>query len=231
MGFVVAGEKTVRLSRRRLVGFALLGSLAAFCKEKPPDALAGDGVAAQAARDVAPFSRLSVGSRIDAEITIGKASRLELEGDKNLLSHVVSRSENGTLTLDTDVKVKPAMRLRARISVPRLDAVSAFGGATVDIRGLAAEKFEAVVKRAAKVNAAGSAQTLVLEGYEAATLDFQKVPASSATVRLERAARADVGYVEKLDVKLLGSTVLRYEGTPEIKKLIQPPSRLVRRDQ
>jgi hypothetical protein len=190
-----------------------LGSLAAFCKEKPPEALAGNSVATQAARDVPP------------------ASRLELEGDQNLLSHVVSRSENGTLTLDTDVKVKPSMTLRARIGVPRLDAVSATGGAVVDIRGLAAEKFEATVKGGAKVSAAGSAQSVVFEGHDAGTLDFQKVSASSATVRLQRAARAELGYVEKLDVKLAGASMVVYEGTPDIKKEIQHPSSLIRRDQ
>jgi hypothetical protein len=208
-----------------------LGSLAAFCKEKPPEALAGNSVATQAARDVPPFSRLAVSSKITAEISIGKASRLELEGDQNLLSHVVSRSENGTLTLDTDVKVKPSMTLRARIGVPRLDAVSATGGAVVDIRGLAAEKFEATVKGGAKVSAAGSAQSVVFEGHDAGTLDFQKVSASSATVRLQRAARAELGYVEKLDVKLAGASMVVYEGTPDIKKEIQHPSSLIRRDQ
>jgi hypothetical protein len=228
---VLAGEKTVRLFRRRLVAFVLLGLATAFCKEKPPEVLAGDGVHVNASRDVAPFSRVSVGSRIHAEIAIGKPSKLELEGDRNLVALVTSHSENGTLTLNTPKKVEPAMPLRARISVPSLDSAHATNGGVVDIRGLAADKFEARVERAGKVNAKGSAQTLVLEGKGAGAFDFKNVAASSATVRLELAATAQLGYLEKLDVKLRGGTFVHYEGTPEIKKDIQPPSRLIKRDQ
>ena len=41
--------------------------------------------------------------------------RLELEGDRNLLADVTSRSENGTLTLKPTGPINPSMTLRARI--------------------------------------------------------------------------------------------------------------------
>ncbi len=221
----------MRVIGRRRIAFLLVGLLLASCKEKPPEVLAGDGVPTKATRDVAGFSRISVSSKIQAEVTIGTASRLELEGDRNIVPHVTSRLANGTLTLDTDVKVKPSMALRARISVPRLDFAHATFGGVVTIQGLAAQKFETRVERAGKVNAKGSAQTLVLDGKDVGAIDFTKVTASSATVRLERAARADLGYLEKLDLTMSGATVLTYEGTPELKKAIQPPARLIQRDQ
>src|SRR5688500_16250308 len=136
------------------------------CEKKPPDALQGSGVSAGAERDVAPYSRLAVGSRIEAEVTIGKASRLELHGDRNLLPHVTSGAENGLLTLDTDEKIKPSMRLRARISVPRLDLVSGTKGARIDVQGLAADTFEAHATDGAKLSAAGTAKALVLKGHQ-----------------------------------------------------------------
>jgi hypothetical protein len=230
--FVVAGEKTVRLFRRRLVALLLVGFATAFCKEKPPpEVLTGDGVAAKDSREVAPFSRISVGSKFYVEISVGKPSRLELEGDKNLLSHVTSRSVNGTLTLDTDVKVKPAMKLRARVGASNLDSAHATGAAVVDIQGLTADKFEARTDRAGKVIARGSAKTFVLEGKDAGSFDFTNVPASSATVRLERGSRAELGYLEVLDVTLSGAALATYVGTPEIKKAIHRPARLIRRDE
>ena len=221
----------MRLSRRRLVACARLGSLAVFCKEKPPSARAGDGGATTISRDVAPFSRISVGSKILAEITIGTASRLELEGDRNLVAVVTSRSENGTLTLKPTGPIRPSMTLRARISVPSLDSAHATGAAVIDIQGLAAEKFEARTERAGKVQAQGAAKALVLDGKDAGAFDFRKVAASSATVRLERGARAELGYLENLDVTLSGAAMALYEGTPEIKKSIKHPARLIRRDQ
>jgi hypothetical protein len=164
-------------------------------------------------------------------VTVGKASKLELRGDRNLLPLVTSRSENGLLTLDIDKKIKPSMRLHARIGVPRLDSASGTKAARIDIRGLAADTFEARAIDGAKMSAAGTARALVLRGAGAGLLDFRGVTAASATLVLERAARAELGYLEKLDVKLLGANIVSYEGTPEIKKEVKHPSRLVRRDQ
>jgi len=207
----------------------MLGIALVACeKKKPPDALEGNGVAATVERDVAPFSRLAVGSRIELEVTIGKASRLELNGDGNLLPHVTSRSENGLLTLDTDKRVKPSMRLRARISVPRLDSASGTKVARIDIQGLAADTFEAHATDVAKLSAAGTAKALVLKGAVAGSLDFSKVSAASATVRLEKAASVRLGYLEELDVATKGATRVSYVGDPKIKKDIEKPGRLIR---
>jgi hypothetical protein len=207
-----------------MFGIAIVGCE----KKKPADTLEGNGVSAAASRDIAPFSRLAVGSRVEAEVTIGKASRLELHGDGNLLPHVTSRSENGLLTLDTDEKVKPSMRLRARISVPRLDLVSGTKGARIDVQGLAADTFEAHATDGAKLSAAGTAKALVLKGHQAGSLDFSKVSAASATVRLERAATARLGYLENLEVDIQDATRVFYVGEPKIKEDVRKPARLIR---
>ena len=197
-------------------------------KKKPSDTVEGNGVSASAERDVAPFSRVAVSSRIELEVAVGKASRLELRGDGNLLPLVTSRSENGLLTLDVGKKIKPSMRLHARISVPRLDSASATKIARIDIQGLAADTFEASVTDVAKLSAAGTAKALVLKGAQVGSLDFSKVSAASATVRLERAATARLGYLEELDVVTKGATRVSYVGDPKIKKDIEKPGRLFR---
>jgi hypothetical protein len=219
----------VRLWAKRFVLCAVFAVGTVGCEKKQPsDTVEGNGVAASADRDVAPFSRVAVGSRIELDVTVGKASRLELRGDGNLLPLVTSRSENGLLTLDIDKKIKPSMRLHARIGVPRLDSASATKLARIDIQGLAADTFEAQATDGAKLSAAGSAKRLVLKGAVAGSLDFSKVSAASATVRLERAASARLGYLEELDVAIKDATRVFYVGDPKIKKDVQKPARLIR---
>ena len=220
----------MRIPGRRLFPLALAVLALAGCKEKPPSVLEGSGVPATEARDVPPFTRLSVGSHIQAHVTVGEASKLEFRADKNLLPHVVSRVTNGTLSLDTDDRVKPTIPLTVTLSVPRLDSVSATKGGKIVVEGLKAETFEARVSDGAAIRASGSAQTLVVHGAGAGTFDFQKLPAQSATVRLEYAARAELGYLEKLDVQLKGMTRVTYGGSPEIKQDIKEKARLVSRD-
>lgn len=216
---------------RRSFLIAALALAVVGCKEKKAaeDALSGDGVVATEARDIPPFARLSVGSKIEAHVVIGEHSKLEFRGDKNLLPHVKSRVANGTLTLDTDVKVKPNIPLTVKLSVPRLDAVSVSKGANVTVEKLSAQKFEARASGGAKMRASGSAEVLVVDGVEVGSFDFSKLPVQSATVRLRRAARTELGYVEKLDVKLEGLASVTYEGTPEIKQDIKDRARLIRR--
>ena len=222
----------VRTLRRRLFLGAFIGLLHAGCKEKPPEALAGSGVPLTETRDVPPFTRLSVASRIEARVTIGEASKLDFRGDNNLLPHLKSRVENGELKLDTDVKVKPSIPLRVTFSVPQLEKASVSKAAHVVIEGLNADTFEARASGGAKVVASGSAQSLVIEGVEAGRFDFQKLSAQSATIRLEYGARAEMGYLEKLDVNLTGATSVSYVGTPAIRKEIKSTTaRLVRRDE
>jgi len=222
----------VRTLRRRLFLGAFIGLLHAGCKEKPPEALAGSGVPLTETRDVPPFTRLSVASRIEARVTIGEASKLDFRGDNNLLPHLKSRVENGELKLDTDVNVKPSIPLRVTFSVPRLETASVSRAAQIVIEGMKAETFEAHARDGAKISASGTAQALVLEGVGAGWFDFQKLPARSATIRLEYGARAEMGYLEKLDVKLSGAARVSYVGTPEIKKDIKSTSaRLIRRDE
>jgi hypothetical protein len=203
----------------------------AGCKEKKAadPALAGAGVPVTESREVSGFTRLAVGSKIEAHVTIGEPSKLEFRGDKNLLPHLKSKVENGTLTLDTDVKVKPSIPLRVEFSVPRLDSVSARKGANVVIEKLNAETFEAKVVDGAKLRVVGSAHALVLEGTGAGAFDLRKLPAASATVRFDMAASAELGYVEKLDVKLTGMSKVVYDGTPVLTKEVSGKSRLVQR--
>jgi hypothetical protein len=221
----------VRIPLRRVFLLALFGAAFSGCEdEKKPDAgLQGDGVAFNEARDVPPFTRLSVGSRIEATVAIGEASKLELRGDKNLLPHVRAKVENGTLKLDTDVKVKPNIPLTVKLGVPRLDGATVSQAARLVIEKLSAQKFEARAAGGAKISASGSAQELVVDGVGAGQFDFTKLPVQSAVVRLELGSRAELGYVEKLDAKLSGATRLVYDGTPEIKQEIKERGRLVRR--
>ncbi|HEX6275037.1 MAG TPA: DUF2807 domain-containing protein [Polyangiaceae bacterium] len=222
----------MRIRRRPLFLLALFALAFSGCddEKKADSGLQGDGVAHTETRDVPAFTRLSVGSRIDVSVVIGEPSKLELRGDKNLLPHVTGKVENGTLKLDTDVKVKPNIPLTLKLRVPRLDGVSVSKGGSIAVEKLSAQKFEVQAGGGGKIRASGSAQELLVDGGDAGQVNLAKLPVQSATVRLERAARVELGYVEKLDVKLDGAARVVYEGTPEIKQDIKGRARLVRRD-
>jgi hypothetical protein len=211
-----------------LLFLALVWLAASSCTKKNDESTAGSGVQASATRTVPPFARLSVGSMLEVSVKVGSDGPLEIKGDDNLLPHVTSRVENGMLTLDVDVKAKKSMPLEARVSTRRLEAVNASVASKVDIQGLSAEKFAARAAGAGRVTAAGSAQSLELVGKGAARLDFAKVPAREASVHLDHASQAKLGYLEKLKVTASGASLVYYSGEPALESALKKPARLIR---
>jgi hypothetical protein len=219
----------IRFVRRRAVILVALGCLAFASCEKPREDDVGSGVQATTTRVVPAFTRLSIGSVLEVKVTVGRDGPVELKGDDNLLAHVLSQVENGVLKLDADTKLKKRMPLEVRVFTARLEAVSASVASKLEIQGLSADGFEARAAGAGRVTAAGSAQRLVLAGKGASELDFSNVPAREATVRLEHASVARLGYVEKLGVTASGPSRIYHHGEPEIvERSLQKPARLIR---
>lgn len=213
--------------RRALLFLALVFSIASSC-DKKDEGVVGSGVQRTTTRNMPPFVRVSVGSALEVRISVGNDGPLELEGDDNLLQHVTSRVEKGNLILDADAKLKRSMPLEARLSTRRLEAVSASVASKVDVHGLSADKFEARAAGAGRVTVAGSAQTLELFGKGASVLDFTKVVAHEATVRVERASQAKLGYLERLHASATGPSRIYHAGEPVIESNLEKPARLIR---
>lgn len=215
--------------RRRALTLFVLGCLVfGACKKKSDEGVVGSGVQGKTTRSVPAFTRLAASSLLDVKVTVGKDGPVEIKGDDNLLEHVTSRVENGVLKLDADAKLKKSMPLEVRVSTARLEAVSASVASKLDIQGLSAEKFVARAAGAGRVTAAGNAQSLELSGKGACELDFSKVPAREASVTLEHAAVARLGYVEKLNAKASGPSRVYHQGEPEIVRDLEKPARVIR---
>ncbi len=219
----------IRFVRRRaLLCLAFVLFAAPSCDKKKDEGVVGSGIQATATRSVPPFARLSVGNGFEVKVTVGSDGPLELKGDDNLLSHVTARVEKGILSLDVDSKVKRKLPLEARISTRTLEGVSVAVVAKVEIQGLSVDRFEARAAGAGRIVASGSAEVLDLAGKGASLLDFTKVPAREASVRLEHASQAKLGYVEKLRATASGPSRIYHAGEPVIESALTKPAQIIR---
>jgi hypothetical protein len=207
-----------------LVALAPLG-----CKKKEPEGpLRGSGVGSKVSRATPPFSKLKVGGSVRAEVEVGKPMSLELLGDDNLLSHLSSRVDAGTLVIEPDQVLKTTQPLVARITTPSLEAIDVSVGARAFVRGVKAPHFSARLAGGGSVDLDGASQTVEVVLKAAAKADLEDFAVKAAHVTGTGATQVKLGVVEMLEVTLSGPSLVTYKGSPEIKRSVEAPARLIR---
>jgi hypothetical protein len=190
------------------------------CKKKKtpgddPDAVKGDGVAKTLERDVPPFTSLHFGAILEGTYKIG-APHVALHGDANLLPHVQIETLPGHLWLKQDQTLKPAMKLTADVTGPQLTELIVDIASRLTVEGLRTERLRIRGAGAARLEAAGSADELVLDATHAAHLDLTRFAVRKAKVIASGGASVQLGYIEELDVETRGAARVSYMGDPKI---------------
>src|SRR5678815_676048 len=97
--------------------------------------VAGSGNAKSDVRQVGAFSALDISGAIDADITIGADSHVEISGDDNLVPLITTELHGDALEIGTHQNMRPKLPLVAHITAPRTSAVHVSGSGTVTIHG------------------------------------------------------------------------------------------------
>lgn len=207
---------------------AVLGVAPVGCKKKPEGPVRGSGVGSKVVRTTPPFHKLKVGGSVRAEVQVGKPLSLELLGDDNLLPLVASKVEAGTLTIAPDQALKTTQPLVARITTPALDGLELVAASSGFVNGVKAEHLSVRMGGAAKLRLSGSSRTVEVVAGNAAQADLRDFAVASAHVTTSHATRVELGHVETLEVNQKGPSTVTYKGSPEIKRSVVPPARLIR---
>jgi hypothetical protein len=161
-------------------------------------------------------------------VEVGKPLSVVLLGDDNLLPLVGSKVEAGTLTIAPDQVLKTTQPLVARIGTPTLDGLELIVASSGFVQGVKAEHFAARLAGASKLRLAGSSRTVEIVAKGAAHADLREFAVASAHVTTSEATRVELGHVETLEVNQKGPSTVTYKGSPEIKRTVVPPARLLR---
>jgi hypothetical protein len=199
------------------------------CKKKEPDGpVRGSGVGSKVVRSTPAFSKLDVRGSVRAEVEVGKPPSLELLGDDNLLPLVTSRVNSGTLLIASDRVLKTTQPLVARITTPSLDGVTLAAASSGFVKGVNADHFVARLAGATELHVGGTSRMLEVVVKGAARAKLKHLTVQSAHVTSSEATRVELGRLETLEVNQKGPSVVTYEGSPEIKRSVVPPARLLR---
>ncbi len=200
----------------------------------------GNGVETTEKRQVGTYDGISVSHVIQATLVPGAEGELLLEGEENLLEHIITEVSGNHLTLKAEkgYQLEPSRGsagIRIRVPVQDLQALEVSGAAHLSGKGgftfadleidgsgagemdleFSATHLEVTVSGACEIALSGSAETLEIRGSGASDLNAYELQARSAEVRVSGSADVEISVSESLDAEVSGAGDLRYRGSPE----------------
>ena len=200
----------------------------------------GNGVETTEKRQLGPYDQISVSHVIKATLVPGPEGELVLEGEENLLEHVVTEISGNRLTLKAEkgYQLEPSRGsdgIRIRVPVEDLRALEVSGAAQVTGQGafsfpqfeiggsgagemdleVSSSSLAVEVSGACEVTLRGTAERLEIEGSGASELDAYGLQAREVKARLSGSAEARVSVEAALSAQVSGAGDLHYRGNPE----------------
>lgn len=175
----------------------------------------GSGRAAEDARTVPSFTRLSVQDAVHATVTVGPSLSLRLRGDDNVLPLVLTEVRGDTLFVHLPplTVVQSSAELRLELTVPALAGVEASGASSATITGLATPTFQATASGASRVRASGAATALTLSASGSSRLELDELLAQDAELDASGACDASLRVSAALRGRASGATRVHLHGS------------------
>lgn len=177
----------------------------------------GSGVKASEVRSFeasGAFEAIDVGGALMVDVEVGPQTRVEVEGDDNVVPKVRTVVEGKTLHIELPGAVSTELPLVIHVATPSLRELDVGGASTVNVRGIVGERFEVDVSGASTVELRGEVEALDADASGASTLRAAALVVQAAEVEASGASKVEVDVVRSLDASASGASTIRYQGQP-----------------
>jgi hypothetical protein len=172
---------------KRFFPVIIIASLLGSCNF---ETIKGSGVLKTETRTISNAEKIKAVGSFDVEITPGAEASLKIEGDDNLINHIITEKKDGYLVvkMEKDINYSTENKLVVYITVPQLEAISLAGSGNVVTKG----KFTGSDKLKVSLSGSGNADIQV----NTPTIDANI--AGSGDIKI-------VGETKDLNVRIAGS--------------------------
>ncbi|GAB4015630.1 head GIN domain-containing protein [Spirosoma migulaei] len=203
------------------------------------NSIVGNGQLVKQQRTISRFDKLKVRVGMRVRIEAGNAGVAELEGESNILEHVVTEVKNGELTvmLSQSKTFSNTKGVTVTIHVANLNQVDVSTGCSVEsdlpiqattltatvetgsrlIAPISAKNLKLTVQEGSQARLRGTATEADIRMSGAGKLIADELTIVHATLHLDGASRADVRVTETLSASADGVSTINYFGNPTIK--------------
>ncbi len=186
-----------------------------------------------------PFTKVLVKRGLEVILEQNEITSVEVEADENLLKHITTTVENGTLIVTSDQNIDQAEARIVRIKMPTIETLETTSGASIKtrntIRGtnltaksssgseltaeLEYEKVHAESTSGSDLTLSGKALKLESASSSGSQINADKLLANLINAQATSGSSSDVHPLVKIDAKASSGASIDYDGTPkEVKK-------------
>ena len=203
----------------------------------------GSGDVTAETRTIDDFDRIVLTGEGEVVFAVGSDGVVEIETDDNLLEHIETEVEDGTLTISTErnIDIDPSDGVVYRLGCPPLTGALLSGAGTIDIADCATSDqleltlsgagtirapevdvalLEVSLPGAGEIVAEGDADRLELALSGVGSFDAADLEAVDAEVRSTGVGSTVVWVTGELDLQLTGIGSVRYYGEPSVSQSV-----------
>ena len=221
----------------RLLGVLVVLGLLAGCTFVGGQVVTGSGRTTTKDYDFSGFTKVSIGSAFQSQITQGESYAVSVTVDDNLLEYLDVRVDGDTLHVGLKPLVSLGFRnatLKTQITMPDLEGLDLSGATRTQLSGFSntkpvdveisgASQLHGDIKTgqmqmrasgASTVDISGSTGPLDVEASGASTVRLNNFTSTDTSVRASGASNVTVNASGKLTGDASGASTVRYAGNP-----------------
>jgi len=160
-------------------------------------------------RHVQSFHAISVGSIVDLKYTTGAGPSVSVEAQKDVLPHLITTVEDGTLKIDVKGRLHNVKRIIVTVRNPHLDALDVSGAAKAECSGIREDRFSLETSGSSETTVNASAGSLSLDASGASHLHSAGFSGATLKGQMSGSAKAEFDAT-------FGDTELTLDGTAEL---------------
>lgn len=180
--------------------------------------ISGSGRPLDETRDVPAFDRVEVRAGLEADVAPGP-QRVRVRGDDNIVSHVVTTVENGTLVIEPDADFAATTPLTIEVRAPSLAGVRLRAGGRLSVHDLNTERFELAGASGGDVVASGDVDALVVSLEAGGSIDATAVRAKTATIDARAGGTIDATANDSARGSVISGSEARIHGHPSTRAI------------
>lgn len=197
-----------------VIATAGLTALASACSgELPGGVLVGSGEVTSETREVSEFTEVEAHGGIALELSTGP-SAVVVTAQSNLLPITTTVVQGSRLVVDTSRGYTTTQGITAKVTMPKLTAVSLSGGSSATATDVTAQSLAVEMSGGARLTLSGTVDELTINASGGAVLELGSLRAKSASVDLSGGVVATLAVSSSLRGNASGGVVVNLATRP-----------------
>lgn len=225
---------------KKILPVIIIATLFANCNFKR---IKGSGVLATETRTIKSAEKIKSQGSFDVEITPGTETSLKIEGDDNLIKHIITENKDGFLVIKMEDRINYSTnnKLVVYITTPLVQSISIAGSGNVSTKGkfsgsdklkvslsgsgdadleVNTPKVEASIAGSGNIKVSGETQNVVVRIAGSGNFNGENLKAENSEAHIAGSGDIKTFADAKLDVHIAGSGTVFYKGNAVVTQKI-----------